>query len=148
MDYRILNSHIQASSNGYVIPEIKEDGSNLSDFFCADVVGNRRFAQNYGGYPRSEIAEINAQASLQQAANLLNDLQVSEGSYQPADLSPEEIMLSHKSKYIQAPSEMIDYIDRQLQIRDAKYGQKLSSQKSENLIQFDDGDKVNQDNNA
>lgn len=116
------------------LPEILEDGSNLCDFFCADVVGNRRFAQNYGGYPRSEIAEINAQASLQQAQNLLNDLVVYDGQYQNG--TPEEIMLSHKSKYVQAPSEMIDYIERQLQIRDAKFGQQ--SQPSESLIDFSD----------
>lgn len=147
MDYGILSAHI-AQYSSYTAPVLLEDGSNLSDFFCADVVGNRRFAQNYGGYPRSEIAEINAQASLQQAANLLNDLTVHEGSYQSADLTPEEIMLSHKSKYIQAPSEMINYIEYQLQVRDAKYGQKMSSQQKDGVIQFDDGDKLNKDSDA
>lgn len=133
MNIEILQQHI-ASVVPYVAPELKEDGSNLCDFFCSDVVGNRRFAQNYGGYPRSEIAEINAQASMQQAVNLLNDLTVYEGSYQDASLSPEEIMLSHKSKYIQAPSEMIDYIDNQLAIKQLKYGQKI--QPTENKIDF------------
>jgi hypothetical protein len=136
MDFNILKKHINSVPE-LVLPIIKEDGSNLSDFYCADVVGNRRFAQNYGGYPRSEIAEINAQASLQQAANLLNDLQVAEGSYMDSSLTPEEIMLSHRSKYIQAPSEMIDFIDRQLQIRDMKYGQTIASQNKEGTIKFD-----------
>lgn len=144
MDYKKLQKHVNDSIHDLTV-ELKEDGSNLSDFFCADVVGNRRFAQNYGGYPRSEIAEINAQASLQQAANLLNDLQVSEGSYLPSDLTLEEIMLSHKSKYIQAPSEMIRFIERQLEIRDAKYGSKLSdkSSSSDGTIKFDDKQDVN-----
>ncbi len=139
MDYNILQKHINSVPE-LVLPTVKEDGSNLSDFFCADVVGNRRFAQNYGGYPRSEIAEINAQASIQQAANLLNDLQVTEGSYMDSSLTPDEIMLSHRSKYIQAPSEMIDFIDRQLQIRDMKYGQTIASQNKEGTIKFDSQD--------
>lgn len=142
MDYNILQKHINSVPE-LVLPTVKEDGSNLSDFYCADVVGNRRFAQNYGGYPRSEIAEINAQASMQQAANLLNDLQVTEGSYMDSSLTPEEIMLSHRSKYIQAPSEMIDFIDRQLQIRDMKYGQTIASQNKEGTIKFDSKDSNN-----
>ena len=90
-------AHIAASAVVF-LPELNEDRSNIADFFCADVVGDRRFAQNYGGYPRSDIAEINAQASLQQAQSLLRDLQVFEPSNDNAGLSDAQIMLGHKSE--------------------------------------------------
>lgn len=134
-----MYAHV-AQFNAVLIPELLEDGSNLSDFFIADVVGHCRFAQNFGGYPRSEIAEINSQASLQTAMSLFNDLQQSEGSYLPADMSSDEIMLSHKSKYIQAPSEMIDFIEKQLYLRDSK--RSASTPPKENTIEFDANDVV------
>ena len=58
MDNILLQKHIDA--NLLVgSPKLEKDNSNIRDFYCADVVGDRRFAQNYGGYPRSDIAEIN-----------------------------------------------------------------------------------------
>lgn len=96
-------------------PTLLEDNSNLSAFFCADVVGGRRFAQNFGGYPRSEIAELNEAATAEMQMNILQNLQDFTPSSNPnAGLSDAEIMLSHKSKYQQAASEVIDWIDGQL----------------------------------
>ena len=120
MDSKLLKKHIEAAALAVVLPELLEDNSNIRIFFCADVVGNRRFAQNYGGYPRSEIAEINEQASLVTAQNLLRDLNVFEPTNENAGLSDAQIMLGHKSKYMQTASESVEWIEGQLQIRDAQ----------------------------
>lgn len=121
MNLKLLKTHIEESVAEMVksIPEFKKDGSNSCDFFCADVVGARRFVQNFGGYPRSEIAEINAQASLQAQMNLLQDLEDYSPKTNPnAGLTDAQIMLSHKSKYQQAPSEMQDWLSEQIKLRD------------------------------
>ena len=58
MNLKLLKTHIDNALTEMVkcIPEFKKDGSNSHDFFCADVVGARKFVQNHGGYPRSEPA--------------------------------------------------------------------------------------------
>lgn len=122
MNLELLKSHIENAVTNMVksVPELKKDGSNSQDFFCADVIGGRRFVQNAGGYPRSEIAEINAQANLQAQMNLLQDLEdYSPKSNPNAGLSDAQIMLSHKSKYQQAPSELQDWLGEQIRLRDA-----------------------------
>lgn len=120
MNLKELQSHID--SFDIQVDTLKADGSNAVDFFCADVVGNKRFAQNYGGYPRSEIAEINAAANLEQQKVLLSQLEdySSSRSNVNAGLSDAEIMLGHKSKYLQTATEVQSYLAEQIQIRDAK----------------------------
>lgn len=121
MNLDLLQKHIDDNTSHVIVLKLAADGSNAQDFFSADVVGNKRFAQNYGGYPRSEIAEINAAATLEQQKALLNQLADFRGADgQNAGLSDVEIALGHKSKYMQAPSEMQDYLEQQLAIRDAK----------------------------
>lgn len=133
MNLKLLKKHIDGALTEMVkcIPELKKDGSNSQDFFCADVVGARRFVQNYGGYPRSEIAEINAQANLQAQVNLLHDLEdYSPKSNPNAGLTDVQIMLSHKSKYQQTPSELQDWLGEQIKLRDAvRYQVAQASQK-------------------
>lgn len=118
MNIQKLQKHLDAS---LVVKceELLFDGSNANKFFCADVVGAKRFAQNFGGYPRSEIAQINEAASLEEQLNLLNSLR----DYSPSDnpnagKTDAEIMLGHKSKYLQAASEQIAWLDAQLERRD------------------------------
>lgn len=125
MNLKELQSHID--SFDIQVDTLKADGSNAVDFFCADVVGNKRFAQNYGGYPRSEIAEINAAANLEQQKVLLSQLEdySSSRSNVNAGLSDAEIMLGHKSKYLQTATEMQSYLTEQIQIRDAKRAELL-----------------------
>ena len=67
MNLELMQKHIDAALTSIDgnIEYMEKDGSNANRFFCADVVSNRKFAQNYGGYPRSEIAEINDQANLE-----------------------------------------------------------------------------------
>ena len=134
-----MKRHIDAAAQSVVLPVLLDDNSNINDFFCADVVGNRRFAQNYGGYPRSEIAEINEQASLVTAQNLLRDLNVFEPSNVNAGLSDAQIMLGHRSKYMQTPSESVQWLEGQLQLRDAQRYAKQHENDS-GTISFTDND--------
>lgn len=129
MNIKELNKHLDATL--VIEPEkLARDGSNANRFFCADVVGSRRFAQNYGGYPRSEIAQMNEAVSLEEQINLLNYLQDYTPSNNPtAGLSDAEIMLGHKSKYLQAASEKIAWLESQLEQRDAKrYAEAMKNQ--------------------
>lgn len=121
MNLELLKTHIKNTVTNMVksVPELKKDGSNSQDFFCADVIGGRRFVQNDGGYPRSEIAEINAQASLQAQMNLLQDLEDYSPKTNPnSGLTDAQIMMSHKSKYQQTPSELQDWLGEQIKLRD------------------------------
>lgn len=122
MNLELLKSHIQATLiKPENLPKMEVDGSNTGDFYVADVVGNRKFAQNFGGYPRSEIAEINAQTNLAQQAALLNNLvDYSKNSNPNAGLTDAEIMLGHRSKYQQTASEQQSWLEVQLKNRVAK----------------------------
>lgn len=121
MNLQLLQNHV-ADAVGRIQPEkMKSDGSNAFDFFCADVVGNRRFAQNYGGYQRSEIAELNAATTEVQMRTILSTLEDYSPKNNPnAGRSDAEIMLGHKSKYQQTATEVQSYIKDQLLLRDAQ----------------------------
>ena len=141
MNYELLKEHIEVSTYiDSICPKLNDDGSNVGDFYCADVVGNRRFAQNYGGYPRSEIAEINDAATMQEQMNLLSQL----NDYTPSDnpnagLSDAEIMLSHRSKYQQCATELQSWIVNQINIRDARVAESKKSV-SPDTIEFNKED--------
>lgn len=148
MNIKLLIKHIK--DNTYldnIVEKLSADGKNARGFFCADVVGGRKFVLNYGGYPRSEIAELNAATNVQEQAYLLSQLQDYSPSTNPnAGKTDAEIMLGHKSKYLQSASEMQGYIERQIAIRDAKAAA-LSAQtaSSDDAIKFDSNDKTNSD---
>lgn len=122
MNVKLLKEFIGAAIETIVVPVLQADGGNSIDFYCSDVVGNKRFAQNYGCYPRSEIAEINAQADIRLQAAMLADLTdySSDVDFRNAGLSDQEILLSHRSKYCQCPTEQQRWLENQLAIRDAK----------------------------
>lgn len=125
MDYRLLTEHIVSFNDAVVVSakdnKLKADGSNAKDFFVADVIGNKKFAQNYGGYPRSEIAEINSQTNLEIVKSMLGKIEDYTPSSNPnAGLSDYEISLSHKSRYQQTATEMQSYLEEQIALRDAK----------------------------
>lgn len=119
MNYKLLSEHIDSNVQ-FVPKKLESDGSNAFDFYSSDVVGNKRFAQNFGGYPRSEIAEINDQMTLQAQKNLLEQLEDYSSLNKPAGLSDVELSLGHKSKYMQTPSEMQSWLMEQIAIRDAR----------------------------
>lgn len=121
MDLNLLQKHIDSFIESIVPIELAPDGSNANDFFCADVVGGKDFVQNFGGYPRSEIAEINEQKNIQLQAAMLQKLEdYSQFNNPNAGKTDAEIALSHKSRYQQTATEMQSWLEGQLQIRDAK----------------------------
>lgn len=139
MKYELMQKHIERSYHGDINPHLEKDNSNVSDFFCSDVVGARRFALNFGGYPRSEIAEINATADINQQINLLTQLNDYSPTENPnAGLSDAEIMLGHRSKYCQAPSEMVDWLTGQIHDRDMK--RLAAEQPAEQKIDFNNNE--------
>lgn len=138
MNYELMQSHIDSSYHSDINPHLKEDNSNISAFFCPDVVGDKRFALNYGGYPRSEIAEINAAADLNQQISLLSQLtDYTPDSNPNAGLSDADIMLGHRSKYCQTASEQIRWLESQIHERDVRRVASQSSTNEELKINFD-----------
>lgn len=131
-----MQSHID-SQNYDINPTLNDDNSNINMFFCADVVGSKRFANNFGGYPRSEIAEINAAADLNQQMNLLNQLNDYSTNDNPnAGLSDAEIMLSHRSKYCQTASEQISWLEQQIHDRQIRRDAAQLNKPTDTTIDF------------
>ena len=103
------------------IPEMAKDKSNLSDFFKVDVAGNKAIPLNYGGWPRSDLAVLNALSDMQVAKAFASQLvELPDDTAHNVGLTEEEIILQAKSKYAQSPSEMTRYIEGQLEFRDAQ----------------------------
>lgn len=120
MNQKLLNEHVEAALARIVLPVLKKDGSNASDFFGVDTKA-RKWQLNHGGYPRSELAMIAEQENLVAQANLLEQMVDYTPATNPtAGLTDVEISLMHRSKYMQTPNEMQTWLDGQIQIRDAK----------------------------
>lgn len=119
MNQKLLNEHINDALGCIKLPVLAKDGSNAKDFFGVDT--SRKFALNYGGYPRSELSQIFEQENLVAQANLLEQMVDYTPATNPtAGLTDVEISLMHRSKYQQTPNEMQSWLDGQIQIRDAK----------------------------
>ena len=150
MNTKLLKKHIDVSLDAIVVVPLKEDGSNAKDFFVADVVGNKKFAQNFGGYPRSEIAEINECTNIEVQKNLLNALTDYRAGAdgQNVGLSDIQIAMGHRSKYQQTPCEMQDWIESQLQksyeARVAKLNSLRAQSEAGDKIKFNANDKPNE----
>lgn len=104
---------------------------NVSAFFAVtDMETSKSFCKNYGGYPRSDIAQIidenNEEVAIQLASRLLNRQTENTSSVSDVDL-----LASHRSKYLQTPSEMVNWIDSKLAVRDEREAAKLSEDERE-----------------
>ena len=133
-----MKAHIEANTYSDINPKLKEDNSNISAFFCADVVGAKRFVLNRGGYPMSEIAQINAATDINMQMNLLSQLADYSPSENPnAGLSDAEIMLGHRSKYCQTASEQIGWLQEQMHIRASQREASALESSSDGKINFD-----------
>lgn len=126
------------------VQQMATDGSNAVDFFTADVISDKEFAQNFGGYPRSDIAIINEQQNLAVQKALLDKLSVITPDTSNAGRSDAEIMLSHRSKYQQTATEMQSWLQDQLAVRDAKRAQlaremaaKQAEQQNQSVVRKD-----------
>lgn len=97
---------------------INKDGSNKGDFYGVETLSSQKFAQNYGGYPRSDIALINEQQNLSVAESMLENLPDFGTQNNPNQgLSDIEIIKGVQSKYMQSPAEVIPYLEKQIQER-------------------------------
>lgn len=96
----------------------KKDGSNKGDFYGVETLSSQKFAQNYGGYPRSDIALINEQQNLSVAESMLENLPDFSTQNNPNQgLSDIEIIKGIQSKYMQSPAEVIPYLEKKIQER-------------------------------
>lgn len=123
-------------SPSYYVPETNKDNANA--FYCAcDVNTSKSFARNHGGYVRSDIAIINEEQNLQVASQIASRLvqMPNTGSTDKPDIS---LLASHRSKYCQTPSEMVDWVDGLLSQRDLKLAEKKSE---EELIKVENANK-------
>lgn len=102
------------------LPELLNDGSNIAAFYPMSDVSKENFALNYGGYPRSDIALIEEQQNISVARSMLEQLP----DYRSADVpdlrSDAEVLSSVRSKYMQSPSEILPFIEKEIEKRDAR----------------------------
>lgn len=116
------------------ISQLSED--NFDSFYKPDVMSGD-FVLNEYGWPRSDVAILNEQTSVDAAQAILNKLVEVPSLPANSGLTDAEIMLQHRSKYQQTPSEVTAYIERQLQMREADAMKKAA----DDSIKFGDDDK-------
>lgn len=103
-----------------ILPELFDDGSNISAFYPINDMVKENFAQNFGGYPRSDIAIIEDQQNISVARSMLEQLP-DYRSMDKSDLrSDAEVLFSVRSKYMQSPSEILPFIEKEIEKRDAR----------------------------
>lgn len=124
-----------------VIVPLADDRSNIGDFFCADTIGGKSFVQNDYGYPLNDIDLILKQQDAKVAESLLSQLNEVPTTGVPADTPPEKVLLGLKSRYQQAPSEMVRFYERQLELRELEDIPK----ESPDTIKFDNSESVEND---
>lgn len=139
MNLDLLQKHIDNFIDGFEVEKLSADGSNKDRFYCADVIGSKRFAQNYAGYPRNDIALINEQQNLRVAESMMMELSQLPVNDSNAGLTDEQILLGHRSKYIQTPAESVDFIEKQIQLRRSQREAEFLKEES---IKFDESDDV------
>lgn len=125
---------------------MEKEGKNKDDFFCAaGSIDGKEFANNYGGWPRSELAIINEQTDINVAKAMMQKLDSFDVKPANVGLEDEQIIGSTRSKYCQAPAEQAKFVERCLAERDEKiaYLQRLKAAKkaeAEQKIKFNEND--------
>lgn len=101
----------------YLNIELNEDKSNVGDFFAADVIAGKSFAQNSAGWVQNDVDRIirERDESTQQA--LLQRLQEIPTNGHPADADNTALLMSLRSRYSQTASEVTRFIEQQLEIQ-------------------------------
>lgn len=116
------------------------DGKNKQDFFVPDIIGDKRFALNYGGYPRSDIAIINEQQNFALAKAMFEQLADYGSNSSDSGVSDAELLLGLRSKYCQSASEQIRYFENEISRRDSLRAANLPLDGSSQKISFTEGD--------
>lgn len=101
----------------YLNIELNEDKSNVGDFFAADVIAGKSFAQNSAGWVQNDVDRVirERDESTQQA--LLQRLQEIPTNGHPADADNTALLMSLRSRYSQTASEVTRFIEQQLEIQ-------------------------------
>lgn len=102
----------------YLNIELNEDKSNVGDFFAADVIAGKSFAQNSAGWVQNDVDRIirERDESTQQA--LLQRLQELPTNGHPADADNTALLMSLRSRYSQTASEVTRFIEQQLELQE------------------------------
>lgn len=115
--------------------EIEVCPENVAAFYAAcDLDTQRSFTKNFGGYPRSDIAMIEEEQNQEVALHLAERL-VQLNSPDTSSLDDTALLASHRSKYCQSPSEMVDFIGRQLDISDEKRLSNLEGEERQKALE-------------
>lgn len=110
----------KVSVNDVTLPVLADDGHNRSMFYAVSDLTKDGFARNFGGYPRSDIAIINEQQNMSVARAMLESLPDYHFADSPNIGSDVDIMNSVRSKYMQSPSEILPFIEKEIEKRDAR----------------------------
>lgn len=102
----------------YLNINLNEDKSNVGDFFAADVIAGKSFAQNSAGWVQNDVDRIirERDESTQQA--LLQRLQELPTNGHPADADNTALLMSLRSRYSQTASEVTRFIEQQLELQE------------------------------
>lgn len=110
----------KVSVSDVTLPVLADDGNNRSMFYAVLDLTKEGFARNFGGYPRSDIAIINEQQNISVARSMLEQLPDYRSMDNPNPSSDAEVLSSVRSKYMQSPSEILPFIEREIEKRDAR----------------------------
>lgn len=116
----VYDSVGKVNLNDVTLPVLADDGGNRSMFYAVSDLTKDGFARNFGGYPRSDIAIINEQQNLSVARAMLENLPDYHSVDSPNIGSDVDIMNSVRSKYMQSPSEILPFIEKEIEKRDAR----------------------------
>lgn len=116
----VYDSVGKVSVNDVTLPVLADDGSNRSMFYAVSDLTKDGFARNFGGYPRSDIAIINEQQNISVARAMLENLPDYHSADSPNIGSDVDIMNSVRSKYMQSPSEILPFIEKEIEKRDVR----------------------------
>lgn len=118
-----------------IVTGINEDKSNIKDFYVADVHQGRSFLLNDGGYPMNDVDAIIRQQNDAIRESMLNSLAEVPTTGVPYETPNEEVLMSLKSRYQQAPSELVRFYEKQLEIVESK---RAAENTPKETIKFDD----------
>lgn len=119
-----------------IVASLEKDGKNKDDFFCAaGSIDGKEFANNYGGWPRSELAIINEQTDINVAKAMIQKLDSFDVKPANVGLTDEQIIGTTRSKYCQAPAEQAKFVERCMIERDNRLAYLRSIREAQKIEQ-------------
>lgn len=135
---------------GFVAPDLSvtlnDDKSNVGQFFIADVRGGKSFLHNDAGYPMNDIDAIFRQQDSSIRESMIKNLEEVPTSGLPADVSNAEVLLGLRSRYLQTPSEMVSWYEKQLEIADARSSSNVDKSTDSSVIDFKSNEDIVNEN--